>query len=52
MHAVSEGRISPSEGAALGALINPYTRAIDMADVVKKMDSVVAAIQIKERRAP
>src|SRR5208282_2142242 len=34
MRAVSEGRISPREGAALAALINSQTRAIDMADVV------------------
>jgi hypothetical protein len=52
MRAVSEGRISPSEGAALAALINSQTRAIDMADVVKRLDSLQAAIQIKERRAP
>ena len=52
MRAVSEGRISPSEAAALGTLVNSYTRAIDMADVVKRIDSLEAAIQIKERRAP
>jgi hypothetical protein len=52
MRAVSEGRISPSEAAALGTLINSYTRAIDMADVVKRMDTLEAAIQIKGRRAP
>jgi hypothetical protein len=52
MRAVSEGQISPSEAAALGTLVNSYTRAIDMADVVKRIDSLEAAIQIKERRAP
>ena len=52
MRAVSEGRISPSEAAALGTLVNSYTRAIDMADVVKRIDTLEAAIQIKERRAP
>ena len=52
MRAVSEGRISPNEGAALAALINSQTRAIDMADVVKRLDSLQAAIQMKERRAP
>jgi len=51
MRAVAEGRVSPSEGAALAALINSQTRAIDMADVVKRLDFLEAAIQ-KERRAP
>ena len=44
MRAVSEGRISPSEGAALAALINSQTRAIDMTDLVKRMDSLEAKI--------
>jgi hypothetical protein len=42
IHAVSDGRISPSEGAALATLINSYQRAIDMADVVKRLDSLEA----------
>jgi hypothetical protein len=44
MRAVVEGEISPSEGASLAALIDTYTRAIDMADVVKKMDALEAKI--------
>jgi hypothetical protein len=36
--AVSEGKISPSEGAALATLINSYARAIDIADLVRRMD--------------
>jgi hypothetical protein len=36
--AVVEGKISPSEGASLAALIDAYTWAIDMADVVKRLD--------------
>jgi len=44
MRAVAEGRISPSEGAALAALINSQTHAIDMADVVKRLDSLEAKI--------
>ncbi len=52
MRAVTDGRITPSEAAALGTLVNSYTRAIDMADVVKRIDSLEAAIQIKQRRAP
>jgi hypothetical protein len=42
MHAVSEGVISPSEGAALATLVKSYTDAIDMADVVKRLDSLEA----------
>lgn len=45
MRAVSEGRISPSEGAALATLVNSYTNAIDMADVVKRLDALEAARQ-------
>jgi hypothetical protein len=42
--AVSEGRISPSEGAALATLVNSYVSAIDMADVVKRLDALEARI--------
>ena len=45
MRAVSEGRISPSEGAALATLINSYTNAIDMADVAKRLDALEAERQ-------
>ena len=44
MGAVSEGRISPSEGSALAGLINSYSHAIDMADVVKRLDALEAKI--------
>ena len=50
MRAVSEGLISPSEGAAYATLINSYTRAIDMADVVKRLDALEG--QLKGGRAP
>jgi hypothetical protein len=42
IRAVSEGRIIPNEGAALATLVNSYTAAIDMADVVKRLDSLEA----------
>ncbi len=48
--AVAEGRLSPSEGAALTTMIDGYTRAIDMADVVKRVDALEA--KIKGDRAP
>ena len=43
--AVSEGEITPSEGAAVAALINSYARAIDLADVVKRHDVLEAQIK-------
>jgi hypothetical protein len=42
--AVTEGRINPSEGAALASLIDTYTRAIDTADVVKRVELLEARI--------
>ena len=45
MRAVSEARISPSEGATLATLVNSYREAIDVADVVKRLDSLEAAIK-------
>ena len=45
MRAVSEGRISPSEAAALATLINSYSQAIDLADVVKRLDSLEAQVK-------
>ena len=45
MGAVSEGRISPSEGASLATLMKSYTDAIDLADVVKRLDSLEAGIK-------
>jgi hypothetical protein len=40
MSDVAEGRMTPSEGAAVAPLINSCARAIDMADLVKRMDSL------------
>ncbi len=45
MSAVSEGAISPNEGAALATVVNSYLKAIDLADVVKRLDSLEAAIK-------
>jgi hypothetical protein len=42
--AVAEGRISASEAAALAALFDTYTRAIDMADVVRRLDKLEAKL--------
>ena len=45
MRAVSEGPISPSEGATLATVVKSYTAAIDMADVVKRLDTLEAQIK-------
>jgi hypothetical protein len=44
MDAVSEGNMSPSEAAALATLVKIYGEAIDMADVVKRLDALEAKI--------
>ena len=38
--AVSEGTITPGQGAALATTSKSYTDAIDMADVVKRLDAI------------
>ncbi len=42
MRAVSEGVVSPGEGAEAATLVNSYTKAIDLADVVKRLDMLEA----------
>jgi hypothetical protein len=44
VRAVSEGLISPSEGADVANLVNSYARAIDMADVLKRLDALEGRI--------
>lgn len=41
-HAVSEGSITPGEGADLANLVNSHVRAIDNADLVKRLDALEA----------
>jgi hypothetical protein len=38
--AVSGGQISPSEGAALAAIVNSYARAIELVDLVKRLETI------------
>ena len=45
MQAVSEGRITPSEGAALALLINSFTTAVDTADGAKRLDAIEARLK-------
>jgi len=45
LRAVSQGEITPSEGAAVAALISSYSQAIDHADVVKRLDALEQLIK-------
>jgi hypothetical protein len=44
-HAVAQGTITPGEGAALATLINSYARAIDVADLIKRVDELEAKLK-------
>jgi hypothetical protein len=47
--AVSQGVITPNEGAALATIVKLYTDAIDNADVVKRLDALERQIKGPER---
>lgn len=49
MAAVSEGKITPAEAANLATLVNCYTHAVDLADVVKRFDQLELKIKGVER---
>jgi hypothetical protein len=42
VRAVAEGSITPGEAADLANLVNSYCRAIDIADLAKRMDALEA----------
>jgi len=44
MVAVCEGKITPGEAAHLAALVNSFARAIDIADLVKRMEALEARV--------
>jgi hypothetical protein len=44
VRAISQGSITPGEGADLANLVNSYARAIDIADLVKRLDALEAKI--------
>ena len=46
--AVCEGKITTGEAAQLAVLVNSYSRAIDMADLVKRIDALEARINGSE----
>jgi hypothetical protein len=43
--AVSEGKVTATEGAALASLMNSYARAVDTADLVARIDALEARIR-------
>jgi hypothetical protein len=46
LRVISEGLITPSEGAALAGIINSYSDAIDRADVVKRLEALEAEVKL------
>jgi hypothetical protein len=44
MAAVCAGGIAPGEAASLAALVNSYARAIDIADLVKRIEALEARV--------
>ena len=48
VRAISQGSITPGEGADLASLMNSYARALDIADLVKRMDALEARINGSE----
>ena len=47
MRAVSEGQISPSEGAALATLAKASVDAIDIADLVTRINALEAQLTVE-----
>jgi hypothetical protein len=47
--AVSSGTITPSEAAGIAAVLDSYVRAIDIADVVKRLDILEATFKAELR---
>ena len=45
MRAVSEGAITPGEGADLATIVQSYSNAIDLADVIKRMGALEAQVK-------
>jgi hypothetical protein len=43
--AVSEGQITPGEGASLATLVNSFSKAIDNADLVARIDALEAKLK-------
>ena len=42
--AVTEGKISPSEGAAIASLLESYRRTVEFSEVVQRIDELEAAL--------
>lgn len=44
LNAVCSGKITPAEGAAVAAVANQYTRALEVADIIKRLDVIEAKL--------
>jgi hypothetical protein len=42
IRAVTEGKISPSEGAAIASLLESYRKTLELAEVVERLDKLEA----------
>jgi hypothetical protein len=47
VRAVSEGEITPSEGAAVGSLIKSFTNAIEVAELTRRLDELEQKLKSK-----
>jgi hypothetical protein len=45
IRAVAEGKISPSEGAALASIMDSYRRALEQSELTKRMDELEAKLR-------
>jgi len=48
--AVAEGRITPSEGAALSNIISGYSRVIDIWDLSRRIEAIEASLNPKDEK--
>jgi hypothetical protein len=44
LEAVCSGQITPAEGAAVAAIANQYTQALQSADIIKRLDTIEAKV--------
>jgi hypothetical protein len=48
--AIAEGKITPSEGAALSSMISGYSRAIEVWDLSKRIEAIEASLNPKDEK--
>jgi hypothetical protein len=47
---IAEGKITPSEGAALSSMILGYSRAIEIWDLSRRIDAIEASLSPKDEK--